>query len=168
MGIEVLTENEKKGELIRYEIVIGENGLAVLKTGCLLSQSGRWTYRLNEARGKHLKYMSYAFTESGIAMLSGVLRSPTAVEVNIRIMRAFVAMRHALASLAPLLARVEANERRQILDQAKNDANQLHNEERFKLILDAMQDKSFPPQKIFFDGQFYDAFAQMKKNMQTP
>ena len=129
------------------------------KEECLRSQIAT----LNEARGKHLKYMPYAFTESGIAMLSGVLRSPTAVEVNIRIMRAFVAMRHALASLAPLLARVEANERRQILDQAKNDANQLHNEERFKLILDAMQDKSFPPQKIFFDGQFYDAFAEMKK-----
>lgn len=129
------------------------------KEECLRSQIAT----LNEARGKHLKYMPYVFTESGIAMLSGVLRSPTAIEVNIRIMRAFVAMRHALASLAPLLARIEANERRQIVDQAKNDANQVHNEERFKLILNAMQDKTFPPQKVFFDGQFYDAFAQMKK-----
>ena len=65
--------------------------------------------------------------------------------------------------MAPILARIEANERRQIADQAKNDANQVRNEERFKLILDAMQDKEFPPQKVFYDGQFFDAFEQMKK-----
>ncbi len=78
-------------------------------------------------------------------------------------MNTFVAMRKALASIAPLLARIEATDRRQIADQAKNDANQARNEERFKLILDAMQDKTFPPQKVFFDGQIYDAFEQMKK-----
>ena len=72
-------------------------------------------------------------------------------------------MRKALASIAPLLARIDATERRQITDQAKNDANQVRNEERFKLILDAMQDKRFPPQKVFYDGQIYDAFEQMKK-----
>ncbi len=72
-------------------------------------------------------------------------------------------MRKALASIAPLLARIEATDRRQIADQAKNDANQVRNEERFKLILDAMQDKKFPPQKVFYDGQIYDAFEQMKK-----
>ena len=72
-------------------------------------------------------------------------------------------MRKALASIAPLLDRIEATDRRQIADQAKNDANQVRNEERFKLILDAMQDKRFPPQKVFYDGQIYDAFEQMKK-----
>ena len=105
----------------------------------------------------------YAFTEQGIAMLSGVLNSDVAVQVSIRIMNTFVAMRKALASIAPLLARIDATERRQIADQAKNDANQARNEERFKLILDAMQDKRFPPQKVFYDGQIYDAFEQMKK-----
>ena len=96
-------------------------------------------------------------------MLSSVLKSERAAEVNVAIMRTFVAMRHALASIAPLLARIEATDRRQIADQAKNDANQERNEERFKLILDAMQDRKFPPQKVFFDGQVYDAFEQMKK-----
>ena len=96
-------------------------------------------------------------------MLSSVLKSDRAAEVNIAIMRAFVAMRKALASIAPLLDRIETAERRQIADQAKNDANQARNEERFKMILDAMQDKEFPPQKIFYDGQIYDAFDQMKK-----
>ena len=98
----------------------------------------------------------YAFTEQGIAMLSSVLRSEAAILVSIRIMDVFVAMRKALASFAPMLTRLDVVERRQIVDQARN-------EERFKLILDAMQDKKFPPQKVFFDGQIYDAFDQMKK-----
>ena len=122
------------------------------------------------------RYGLLAFTEQGIAMLSSVLKSERAAEVNVAIMRTFVTMRQTLASIAPLLdrieatdrrqpllARIEATERRQIADQAKNDANQIRNEERFKLILDAMQDKKFPPQKVFFDGQIYDAFEQMKK-----
>ena len=48
---------------------------------------------LKIGRGKHSKYLPYAFTEHGVAMLSGVLKSPTAVQVNIAIIRAFVAMR---------------------------------------------------------------------------
>lgn len=106
-------------------------------------------------RGNNIKYYPYAFTENGVAMLSSVLRSPTAIEANIRIMRAFVAMRRALQSMHPLLARIEETERRQIVDQA-------HNEERFERIFDAMRDKSFPPQKLFFDGEFYDAFLWIK------
>ena len=101
----------------------------------------------------------FAFTEQGIAMLSGVLNSDVAVQVSIRIMNTFVAMRRTLASIAPLLSRIEATERRQL----KLEDSQVRNEERFKLILDAMQDKKFPPQKVFFDGQVYDAFEQMKK-----
>ena len=101
------------------------------------------------------RYKPYAFTEHGILMLASVLNSEVAMAASVRIMETFVAMRKMLASLAPLLARIEANERRQITDQA-------HNEKRFKLILDAMRDKEFPPQKIFFDGQFYDAFAWVK------
>ena len=99
------------------------------------------------------------FTEQGVSMLSAVLRSPTAIDVSIRIMDAFVAMRHAIASFAPLLARIEASERRQIVDQAKNDANQARNEERFEKIFDAMNDKAFPPQKVFYDGEVFDADA---------
>ena len=117
---------------------------------------------LNEGRGNNIKYLPYVFTENGVAMLSGVLRSSRAISANIQIMRAFNTMRRALASLAPLWARIEATERRQL----KQEDAQVRNEERFKLILDAMQDKSFPPQKIFYDGQIYDAFEQMKKFVQ--
>ena len=114
---------------------------------------------LNGGRGSNIKYLPYAFTENGVAMLSGVLRSSRAISANIQIMRAFVAMRRALASIAPLLSRIEATERRQL----KQEDAQVRNEERFKLIHDAMRDKTFPPQKVFFDGQIYDAFDQMKK-----
>ena len=84
------------------------------KEDCLRCQIGT----LNGRRGEHLKYMPYAFTENGIAMLSGVLRSPAAIEVNISIMRAFVAMRRVFANVEPLLSRVESVERRQIASPA--------------------------------------------------
>ncbi len=116
------------------------------KEECLRSQIAT----LNVGRGKHLKYMPYAFTESGVAMLSGVLRSMIAVDVNIRIMRAFVAMRRAFVSMAPMLARLDNVERRQITDQVRN-------EERFYTIFKAMDGGDFPPQKIFYDGQLWDA-----------
>lgn len=56
-----------------------------MKEECIKSQ----VVTLNDGRGKHLNYLPYALTEQGIAMLSGMLLSPTAIEVNIRIMRAF-------------------------------------------------------------------------------
>ena len=108
---------------------------------------------------KHSAVPMRAFTEHGIIMLASVLRSNVATQVSVRITRAFVAMRRVLASIAPLLSRIEATERRQL----RLEDAQVRNEERFTLILDAMQDKKFPPQKVFFDGQIYDAFDQMKK-----
>ena len=108
---------------------------------------------------KHTSVPMRAFSEHGIIMLASVLKSDAATLVSIRITRAFVAMRRALATLAPLLSRIEATERRQL----RQEDAQARNEERFKLILDAMQDKKFPPQKVFYDGQIYDAFEQMKR-----
>ena len=74
-------------------------------------------------------------------------------------MDAFVAMRRVLISMVPVFARIDATERRLL----KQEAAQTRNEGRFEKILDAMSDKSFPPQKVFFEGQFYDAFVQMKR-----
>ena len=152
----------------RYMFQLNKDDVANMRSQIVTGSSTETSLRsqivtLNKGQGQHLKYMPYAFTEQGIAMLSAILKSETAIQVSLKIMDAFVAMRKALASIAPLLARIEATDRRQIADQAKNDANQERNEERFKLILDAMQDKKFPPQKVFFDGQVYDAFEQMKK-----
>lgn len=146
-----LTEDEF--EDLKSQIVTSspESSLSYLKSRFVTSSWGG------------VRKRPYVFSEQGVSMLSAVLRSPTAIDVSIRIIDAFVAMRRALASLAPLLTRIEAAERRQIVDQSKNDTNQAHNEERFKLIFDAMNDKKFPPQKVFFDGEFFDAFVQMKK-----
>lgn len=72
------------------------------KEDCLRSQIAT----LNSRRGEHLKYLPYAFTENGIAMLSSVLRSETAININIRIMRAFTAMRRFLTDQAGLMHRI--------------------------------------------------------------
>lgn len=53
---------------------------------------------LKNGRGEHTKYLPYAFTEQGLAMLSGILNSDIAINVNISIMRAFVAIRQMIAS----------------------------------------------------------------------
>ena len=62
---------------------------------------------LNSKQGQHIKYLPYAFTEQGVAMLSGVLHSPIAIEANIRIMLAFVGMRHFINENARLFQRIE-------------------------------------------------------------
>jgi len=122
------------------------------KEDCLRCQIGT----INGKRGEHLKYMPYAFTENGIAMLSGVLRSSTAIGINIRIMRAFVAMRRVLANVEPLLSRIESVERRQITDQSKNEA-------RFAQIFSELGKLEIPVQGVFYDGQLWDARALVLK-----
>lgn len=63
-------------------------------------------------RGHNIKYLPYAFTEQGVAMLSSVLRSPRAVEVNIAIMRTFVQLRRLMDANHDLAARIDALEAR--------------------------------------------------------
>ena len=65
---------------------------------------------LDNGRGRHRKYRPYAFTEQGVAMLSGVLHSHCAVHVNIEIMRAFVRQRRLLQSNAQLAQKLDALE----------------------------------------------------------
>ncbi|MBR3979591.1 MAG: ORF6N domain-containing protein [Bacteroidales bacterium] len=62
---------------------------------------------LEMEQGKHLKYMPYAFTELGVAMLSSVLRSPIAIQVNINIMRAFVEIRERIVNLSENTLQIE-------------------------------------------------------------
>src|SRR5207249_8224026 len=67
---------------------------------------------LETGRGRHRKYLPYAFTEQGVAMLSSVLRSKRAVNVNIEIMRAFVRLRRWLIANRALGERLEALEKK--------------------------------------------------------
>lgn len=63
-------------------------------------------------RGQHIKHLPFAFTEQGVAMLSSVLRSPRAVEVNIAIVRTFVQLRRLMDTNRDLAARIDALEAR--------------------------------------------------------
>ena len=63
---------------------------------------------LKLGRGQHLKYMPYAFTEQGLAMLSGVLNSDKAIDMNVAIMRAFVAIRKVLLIESDLKLQIQA------------------------------------------------------------
>jgi phage regulator Rha-like protein len=67
---------------------------------------------LKAGRGRHRKYVPFVFTEQGVAMLSGVLRSKRAVQVNIEIMRAFVRLRQILSTHKELAKKLEELERR--------------------------------------------------------
>ncbi len=108
----------------------------------------------------------YAFTEHGVVMLASILRSDVAIEASIQIVNAFVAMRRTLASIAPLKDRIAETERLQLAEKTARLADQARNEERFDVIFKAMDGGDFPPQKVFYDGQVYDAFEQMKKFVQ--
>lgn len=95
----------------------------------------------------------FAFTEHGVAALSSILTSDRAIEINIAVVRAFVAMRRLLAESGGLLQRLDALEKRQIGHEMKTD-------ERFDQLFDALEQKSLrPSQGIFFDGQVFDAYV---------
>ncbi|WP_165046344.1 ORF6N domain-containing protein [Adlercreutzia sp. ZJ138] len=96
-------------------------------------------------------YMPFVYTEQGVAMLSGVLRSAVAVQASIRIMRAFVEMRHFIASNAAMFEQVRGVELKLLEYQRTTD-------ERFERVFDYMNTHEAPRQKVFFDGQVWDAF----------
>ena len=86
----------------------------------------------NEGRGGR-RYLAYAFTEHGVAMLSSVLHSPRAIQVNIAVMRAFVNLRDMLSSHRELSRKLDAMENRYDI--------------QFKAVFDAIRDLMRPPDK---------------------
>ena len=100
----------------------------------------------SETHGGRRK-LPYAFTEQGVAMLSSVLRSDTAVKVSIQIMNAFVGMRKFISQNASIFQRLD-----------KVEYKQLKTDKKFEKLFDALQSKDLDPkQGIFFDGQVFDA-----------
>lgn len=98
--------------------------------------------------------LPYAFTEQGIAMLSSVLKSKTAVDVNIRIMRAFVSMRRFIAINSQLVQRLETIEYHQLEMKQHQEITDKRIDEVFKRL-----DANIPPmQGVFYDGQVFDAY----------
>lgn len=98
---------------------------------------------------KHLGGASpYAFTEQGVANLASILKGNQAIEINIQVMRAFVAMRRFISANAQVFQRLDNAERKQI-----------EHDRKFEEIFDAIQSKGIEPEKgIFFDGQVFDAY----------
>ncbi len=93
------------------------------------------------------RVLPYAFTEQGVAMLSGVLRSKTAIQVSIQIMCAFVEMRRFLLSNAQLFQRLDSVEQKQ-----------LEYDNKFEQVFKAIESKITPSKGIFFNGQIFDAY----------
>lgn len=124
-----------------------------LKSQFVISSSGGWGGRRTPPR---------AFTEQGVSMLSAVLKSKTAVVVSIRIMDAFVEMRHFIADNAHMFEQIRDVSRRQVEYQAETnqrlDEMQRSTDERFERVFDYMEAHEEPSQRVFFEGQVYDAF----------
>jgi hypothetical protein len=94
-----------------FQLTEAEADALRCQTGILNANSGSLRSQIvTLKRGQHRKYLPYAFTEQGVAMLSSVLRSERAVEVNIAIMRTFVQLRRLMDSNALLAEKIEALE----------------------------------------------------------
>ena len=98
------------------------------------------------------RYLPYAFTEQGISMLSAVLRSEIAVKVSVWIMRTFVEMRRFMANNSLVLSRINEPEVKQLSYQKETD-------DKFEQVFHYISEHEEVSQKIFFEGQMYDAFS---------
>ena len=105
--------------------------------------------------------LPYAFTEQGIAMLSGLLRSEVAIQTNIMIMRAFVAMRRFLSANAQIFQRLDRIEIQQLEDKQWKAKT----EEKIDAILDKIEEKSPSPtaEQIFDTGCIWDAWQYVSE-----
>lgn len=102
---------------------------------------------------KHSTATPYAFTEQGVAMLSAVLRSKTAVNVSIQIINAFVSMRKFIGTNAQLFQRLD-----------RVELKQLEQDEKFNIVFDAIEKNQITPkQGIIFEGQYFDAHLLISK-----
>jgi len=106
--------------------------------------------KYNKYRSK--KYLPYVFTEQGIAMLSGILKSEIAIQVSIKIMDAFVEMRKFINLNKSLFEKVISIEN-------KMDKKFIEQDKKFDLIFDQLQLEENIKQRIFFEGQIYDAYS---------
>jgi hypothetical protein len=89
---------------------------------------------LKTGRGQHRKFLPYVFTEQGVAMLSSVLRSDRAIEVNIAIMRAFVRLREIMSTHKDLARKLEELERKP----GEHD-------QHFQAVFEAIRQLMIPP-----------------------
>ena len=99
-------------------------------------------------QGKYSKYLPYVYTEQGIAMLTSVLHTERAIAASILIMEVFVEMRHFIANNTALFDRI-----------SKVELKQLEADKKFDQLFEYVNTHAETNQKLFFDGQIYDAFS---------
>ena len=117
---------------------------------------------ISNGRGQHSKYLPYAFTELGIAMLSSVLRSETAIQVNINIMRAFVAIRHAVSAWQGVNLKVEQLSHK--VDQLNNYVEEILHDQN---DINRMQDDTNTEIALQIEA-INDALDQLREKTSTP
>ncbi len=118
---------------------------------CQIGTSKRYAVETSDSRGGR-RYLPYVFTEQGISMLASVLHSEVAINVSIGIMRAFVEMRHFITNNALLFEHISNVELKQLEYQKQTD-------EKLEQIFEYISQHEESNQKVFFDGQIYDAFS---------
>ena len=119
-----------------------------LRSQIVTSSDLRFQYATSSTEHGGRRYLPYVFTEQGVAMLSGVLRSEFAVQVSIQIMTAFVEMRKLMSTYSGLFQRLSDVEKKQLLT-----------DEKFDLVFKALESRSILPESgIFFEGQVFDAY----------
>ena len=101
----------------------------------------------NNLRGGR-RYLPYVFTEQGIAMLAGVLKNDIAVKVSLNIINSFIEMRKFIASNGQVFERL-----------TNMEYKLLEHDKKFDIVFDQLQQEENIKQKIFFEGQIYDAYS---------
>jgi hypothetical protein len=97
----------------------------------------------------------YAFTEQGVGMLSGILRSEIAIKINIQIIRTFVDIRRFIASYQDVFKKLDDIKRKQLI----YDQKHIEHEKNIEYVLNALENRDdIPKQGIFFNGQIFDAY----------
>ena len=150
-------------QLTQEEVICSRSQIATLNKGTNLrsqiaTSSQEVSLKSQIVTSSHggVRYLPYAFTENGIAMLSSVLRSPIAIQVNIRIMRAFTTMRQFIASNAQIFQRLDVMEQNQLA----LAAHQVETDHKLEEVFRRLDSGNVPPhQGIFYDGQIFDAYT---------
>ena len=145
-------------QLTKEDIEVVQTQSVALSAGFSRSQIA--TLKMNDdGRGQNIKYLPYAFTEQGVAMLSAVLKSVTAIQMSIQIMNAFVEMRHFLQNNAQVFTEINTIKNQLIETNVHQKETDQKVEELFSLI-DKYNVKE--TQGIFFKGQIFDAYAKFE------
>jgi hypothetical protein len=139
-------EEQDRYEFLRSQIVTSSLEKNRLRSQIVTSNKG----------GR--RYYPFAFTEQGVSMLASVLNSDFAIETSIKIIDAFVAMRHFMQHNAKIFVEIDNLKQHQI----ETDVHLIENDRKIDKVLTLLEkNEQEDKQKLFFDGQIYDAFSLM-------